>query len=170
MRITFKLRYHTNYGQSLLLTGDHEIFGNGNIEKAIPLQYLDEEFWQIVIFIPKGAVPDARIIYHYVLRNSDGLLVDDWGNDRVVNLGAFGQDEIVLIDSWNYAGAFENAFYTEPFQKVLLKTDGVTPTFLSAAVQPSEAKQFWRGRIYRSQTPRRLVQASGPEADTNPSD
>ncbi len=122
MRITFKLRYHTNYGQSLFLTGDHEIFGNGNIEKAIRLQYSDDQFWQITIFIPKGEVPNARITYHYVLRNPDGSLISDWGNDKVVNLAAFDREEMVIIDSWNYAGAFENAFYTDPFQKVLLKT------------------------------------------------
>lgn len=135
MRITFKLRYHTNYGQSLLLTGDHELLGNGNIEKAIPLQYLDDQFWQIVVFLPKGAVPDARITYHYVLRNPDGLLVYDWGHDKVVNLASLAQEEILLLDSWDYAGAFENAFYTEPFREILLKRDDVGPASLPASSQ-----------------------------------
>src|SRR5215471_5276606 len=101
MLLTFKLRYHTNYGQSLLLTGDHEMFGNGDIAKAIPLQYVDEQFWQITIFIPKGSVPDARITYHYVLRNPDGLFIHDWGSDKVLNPASFADEEVLIIDSWN---------------------------------------------------------------------
>jgi hypothetical protein len=69
MRLTFKVRYHTNLGQSLLLIGDHEIFGNGDIAKAIPLHYVDEQFWEATFFIPGTAIPDATITYNYVLRN-----------------------------------------------------------------------------------------------------
>jgi 4-alpha-glucanotransferase len=131
MRLTFKLRYHTNFGQSLLLTGNHESFGNGNIAKAIPLQYRDEQFWEATISIPKAAMPDATITYNYVLRNPDGSLIYDWGKDKKLNPASFEKDEVLVIDAWNYAGAFENAFYTEPFKKVLLKrdTDNVARTF-----------------------------------------
>jgi len=33
---------------------------------------------------------------------------------------------VLLLDSWNAAGYFENAFYTEPFKKVLLKNSYAT--------------------------------------------
>src|ERR1041385_7511830 len=121
MRLTFRVRYRTSFGQSLLLTGDHDMLGNGDIAKAIPLQYLDEQFWQFTIYMPKAAVPDAVITYNYVLRNSDGSLIFDWGTDKKLNPAAFAKEELLVIDSWNYAGAFENAFYTEPFKNVLLK-------------------------------------------------
>jgi 4-alpha-glucanotransferase len=134
MRLTFKIRYHTTLGQSLLLTGDHEIFGNGDIANAISLRYLNEQFWQATITIPRAAVPNATITYNYVLRNSDGSLVYDWGRDKTINPASFETAELLVIDSWNYAGAIENAFYTEPFKKVLLKRDNaVTPTFVSAS-------------------------------------
>src|SRR6266436_131063 len=137
MRLTFKLRYHTNFGQSLLLTGDHEILGNGDIAKAIPLHYVDEQFREATIVIPKAAVPDATIIYNYVLRNPDGSLNYDWGTDKKVNPASFEKDEVLIIDAWNHAGAYENAFYTEPFKNVLLKreNDDSTPTFASAVEQ-----------------------------------
>jgi 4-alpha-glucanotransferase len=121
MRLTFKLRYHTDYGQSLLLTGDHDLLGNGDIAKALHLQYLNEQFWQITIVIPQTALPDTTITYNYVLRNPDGSLIYDWGTDKKINLTSFRKEEVLVIDSWNYAGAIENAFYTEPFRKVLLK-------------------------------------------------
>jgi 4-alpha-glucanotransferase len=123
MLLTFKVRYHTKFGQSLLLSGDSEMFGNGDIAKAIPLRYVDDQFWDITIFIPRAAVPDGTISYYYVLRNPDGSLIYDWGKDKRINPASFKKEEVLIIDSWNYAGAFENAFYTEPFQNVLLRNN-----------------------------------------------
>jgi 4-alpha-glucanotransferase len=120
MKLIFQLRFHTKLGQSLFLTGDHEIFGSGRIEDAVPLQYLNPEFWQATIHLPNDAIPDAAIACSYILRNADGSTVRDRGNDRVINPASFRQKEILFIDSWNDVGAIENAFYTEPFQKVLL--------------------------------------------------
>src|SRR5689334_2864361 len=99
MRLTFKLRYHTSFGQSLLLAGNHEIFGNRDIAKAIPLQYLDEQFWAATISISKADVPDATIIYNYVLRNPDGSLIYDGGNDKKINPASFEKDEVLVIDA-----------------------------------------------------------------------
>jgi 4-alpha-glucanotransferase len=145
MRLTFKVRYHTNFGQSLLLVGNHELFGNGDIAKAVTLHYVDEQFWEATIIIPNSAVPKTTITYNYVLRNSDGSLVYDWGNDKTINPASFEKEELLLIDSWNSAGAFENAFYTEPFKNVLLKRDNdVTPTFLSAVEQTASHTHSFR--------------------------
>jgi 4-alpha-glucanotransferase len=121
MRLTFQIRFHTQYGQSLWLTGNHALFGQGELERAIPLQYHDDSSWQLTLVLPSAARPDADITYNYILRNADGSVVYDWGNDKHINLARFTHDEVLLIDSWNHAGFFENAFYTEPFKRVLLK-------------------------------------------------
>ena len=122
MKLVFRLRFHTVVGQSLFLTGNHELLGAGHAARAVPLHYLDAKFWQASLQLPGDAVPDAAITYNYILRNADGSTVQDWGSDRVVNPAAFKQNEILIIDSWNSAGAPENVFYTEPFQNVLLKS------------------------------------------------
>jgi len=121
MKLTFKLRFHTKYGQSLWLTGDHEILGGGLVERAIPLQYLSEEFWQVTVTLPKGPPTKVGIHYNYVLREADGPAIQDRGNGRTINPAAFAQEEVLIVDAWNNEGFFENAFYTEPFQQVLLK-------------------------------------------------
>ncbi|HTL16885.1 MAG TPA: 4-alpha-glucanotransferase [Patescibacteria group bacterium] len=122
MRLTFQLRYHTLPGQSLLLTGDHELFGNDEIESAIPLDYLDSEFWRVSLVLPNAAVPDTSITYRYLLREADGTIKEDWANARTINPAAFKAEEVLIIDSWNHPGFPENAFYTEPFREVLLKS------------------------------------------------
>jgi 4-alpha-glucanotransferase len=122
MKLIFQLRFHTEPGQSLWLTGDHEMFGSGRAEQAIPLQYLNPELWQATIHLPAGTAPDAQISYHYLLRNADGSVVEDWDNKRI-NPASFRHDEVLVVDAWNRADFFENTFYTEPFRHVLLKAN-----------------------------------------------
>ena len=119
MKLTLRLRFHSRFGQSLWLIGSHPSLGNGDVEKAVPLTYLNEEFWQITIALPPEAL-DTPISYDYILRNADGSQVADWGCDRLLVPAKFDSAELLVIDSWNDAGSVENAFSTEPFKKILL--------------------------------------------------
>jgi 4-alpha-glucanotransferase len=115
------LRYHSHPGQSLWLTGEHEILGNDEMASAIPMEYLNDQFWQVHLVLPKASLPDQEITYRYLVRQKDGSTVEDWGKGRVFNLASFKTEEVLIIDSWNHPGFYENAFYTEPFREVLLK-------------------------------------------------
>lgn len=121
INVTFRLRYCTRPGQSLSIVGSHVLLGGGELQKGVPLQYMDREFWQVTVRFPVGAGRNSQFTYNYVLRDVDGSIVNDWGPDRIVNLGTFGVENVSIVDSWNFAGYFENAFYTEPFKAVLLK-------------------------------------------------
>lgn len=72
--------------------------------------------------LPKAAVPNKAITYRYLVRHPDGSLVEDWAYGRTINPASFSAKELTLIDSWNSPGFYENAFYTEPFREVLLKS------------------------------------------------
>src|ERR1041385_608351 len=122
MRLTFRLRFYTRPGQSLWLTGDHEFLGNGDFLRAIPLQYRDQDSWQTTLNLSSSDKPDATITYNYVLREPDGTLIYDWGTDKKINPASFSQQEVLIIDPWNPAAFYENAFYTEPFKEVLLRS------------------------------------------------
>ncbi len=115
--IEFKLRFHTQFGQSLYLTGDAEVLGNSDMDKAIPLKYLDDQHWGVKINLT--VKEKAPLNYHYVLKQQDGSFDYDWGT-KTIDLTLFKAGNVTIIDSWNHAGYFENAFYTEPFKKVLL--------------------------------------------------
>jgi 4-alpha-glucanotransferase len=71
-------------------------------------------------------VPDqiGDITYRYVLRNQDGTETLDAGNDRKISIQNIKKD-IQVIDTWNYAGEFENAFFTQPFTQTLLRSSSV---------------------------------------------
>ncbi len=151
MRLTFQLRFYTHPGQSLLLSGDHEFFGSGQVERALTLHYLNSETWQATVLIPQTVLPDQPICYQYLLRNSDGSLVRDWGNDRVLNLARWTADELLVVDSWNHAGFFENAFYTEPFQDVLLAQD-LTQVTVPRPARPTHFFNIKAPLLTRGQT------------------
>jgi 4-alpha-glucanotransferase len=126
MKVTFQIRFHTEYGQNLFLAGEHELLGKGKPDGLLPLSYKDAETWEVQLSIPDDRLPDLEIFYSYALRQPDGELIMDWGKDRTINLARFLGRELLVVDSWNVPGFYHNTFYTEPFQKVLLRSSRVT--------------------------------------------
>ena len=121
LKVIFNLRFQTKFGQALYITANHPLFGNDNIADALPMQYLDSENWRVEIFLKEQLSKD--IIYNYILKNADGSVGYDWGRDKILSFKDNKTSEIFIIDSWNHAGYFENAFYTEPFKNVLLRSE-----------------------------------------------
>ncbi len=116
--VEFRLRFHTKFGQSIFITGNSETLGNSDIDKAIPLEYLDDQHWNVTIKFPLSQ--KEKISYQYLLRQEDGSFDYDWGT-KSIELPSFNKTYILVVDSWNHAGYFENVFYTEPFKSVLLQ-------------------------------------------------
>ena len=120
MNLQFFLRFHTEFGQSLWLSGNTVELGNNDPEKGIPMTYLNDEFWHVSLVIPAKNWHSKGIVYKYFLKNKDGDLIAEWGRDRIVKLPGKSITEVQMIDTWNHAGEYENAFFTAPFQNVLL--------------------------------------------------
>ncbi len=122
-KLLFQLKFHTKPGESIYITGNHEMFGNNNPDEALEMQYLNEDTWVVSFDMPASSVPAEGIEYNYVLKSTDNSSVFDWGMDKVLTPDLFKYDEVLIADSWNHAGYYDNAFYTEPFQNVLLKNN-----------------------------------------------
>jgi 4-alpha-glucanotransferase len=119
--IIFNLKFTTSFGQALFITGNHDLLGNRNIAKALPMQYFNDEFWYANIDLNGVEMKDQNITYNYFLKSLDGTIQYDCGNDKQFNLSKIKTEELLILDGWNYTGYVENAFYTVPFQNVLLK-------------------------------------------------
>jgi 4-alpha-glucanotransferase len=117
MKIHFFLRFHTTYGQTLHLTGNCDQLGNGQAAAALPMNYLNHDFWSITIEL--GPDFENKLQYNYLLRTAEGEVME-WGNDRILEVMDMEAEDLTLIDTWNHAGEYENVFYTQPFQQVLL--------------------------------------------------
>jgi 4-alpha-glucanotransferase len=118
MKIQFYLRFHTKFGQSIFLTGNRDAFGNNNVDKAFMLHYVNDEFWQGEMEMTDSDAEGMQ--YSYFFKQEDGTIIKEWGRDRVINIAKPGIEEVQVIDTWNHAGEYENAFFSSPFQETLL--------------------------------------------------
>ena len=118
MRIQFYLRFRTSFGQSLWISDNGEL-GTDLTKGAIPMEYLNDEFWVANIKIDKKEASSFH--YKYILKNTDGEIIPESGKDRLIDIPANGIKDVQLIDTWNHAGEYENVFYSAPFKNILLK-------------------------------------------------
>jgi len=123
MKMTIRLRYHTRFGQTLFLCGDHLWFGSGQQESALPMRYVNEEYWELTLDLPDAGWPITPVSYYFRLRQPDGSVIEDFGGDRKLHLASLTGGDTVIMESWNDLGTVENNYSTEPFEDVLLRTD-----------------------------------------------
>lgn len=119
LRVQFYIRFYTQPGENLFITGNIEALGNDNLSTPLPLMYLDSQFWYGTIEVDPATV--ARIHYSYLLQTKSGEFVQDGCKDRIIDVTKTGLEEIQVIDTWNAPGEYENVFSTSPFTDVLLK-------------------------------------------------
>ena len=92
MTIQFYLRFHTKYGESLLVSGDAEELGNNDPAKALLLEYLNNEFWTGTINVKKKEF-NKGASYKYILQREDGSQFVESCNDRQIDFKKI-QDEM----------------------------------------------------------------------------
>jgi 4-alpha-glucanotransferase len=118
MTLHFYLRFHSQYGQNFYVSGSIPELGSNDLSKAVPLNYLNDEFWHVILDVPANTGP---FTYKYIIRNDDGSETVEWAADRMANPAKVPTTELQLVDTWNYPGEYENVFYTQPFLQTLLK-------------------------------------------------
>ena len=119
MKLHFYVRFHTTVGEALAVLGNIDELGNNNLAKAAAMTYLNNDFWHLSIEADTSKT--AKLHYKYVITYSDGYQVIEWDNDKAIDISKTGTEEIQLVDTWNHAGDYENAFFSAPFQQTLLK-------------------------------------------------
>ncbi len=122
MKIHFKISYFTNWGQQIFVTGNIAELGNGDLSKAFPLSFRNEEDWVGEIDV-KNPVSNT-LNYKYVLfTEQTGQFYEEWGEKRVVEFDTAKTDHLFFFDNWNSPATIENTFLTAPFQEVLLRDE-----------------------------------------------
>jgi 4-alpha-glucanotransferase len=128
MILNFFIRFSTTFGQSLLVSGATPALGDDDPNLAVPLQYFNEELWRGRVELSDTEAHATDLEYRYILREADGEITIDWGDDRILDLTTVGVSELVLFDTWNHAGLVENAFFSKAFQEVLLMSPAASTT------------------------------------------
>lgn len=120
MILHFYLRYSTDFGQSIYVSGNHQLLGDGDIAEAFPLQYLNDQLWHGFIEVDIKEI-NCPIQYRYILRQDSAAEIEEFGNDRIVDVEHIRAEKITLMDTWNYSGEPENIYYSKPFREVFLQ-------------------------------------------------
>ena len=119
MILHFYLRYSTKFGQAIFVSGNTPALGNDDGTNPFALTYLNDQLWHGSAEVnPKDI--NEPVCYRYMLKDENGDLLTEFGNDRIIELNKTKASKIVAYDTWNYAGEYENAFFTAPFTDVLL--------------------------------------------------
>ena len=119
MIIDFYLRFSSRFGQTLSVCGNLDSLGKNLSSKAIQLKYLNEFFWHVAVDIDPTAI-SSPIKYFYILREN-GEEIQEFPDDRIIEVGYLKTNHLALYDTWNNAGEIENAYFSSAFRKVLLK-------------------------------------------------
>ena len=119
MTIHFYIRFHTVPGQDLFIRGSLPELGCNRPQEAVRMEYFNKDYWHLPLEV-SGTGP-INFTHKYSLRNADGSETLEGGKGREVDTGKLKLDSLQLIDTWNHSGEFENVFYTDPFQKILLR-------------------------------------------------
>ena len=82
--------------------------GNDSLENALPLTYIDNDFWAVTVEVKNPQYINQEIKYNYILKTADGNINYDWGSDKSINPSTLTSAHTIIIDSWNYAGYYEN--------------------------------------------------------------
>ena len=123
MILNFYVRFYTRFGEALYVSGTGNSLGNDDNLKPVALHYLNNEFWHGQVELTDADIQLSKIRYKYIFKDATGYQIVEWGNDRIIDVQQNNVKQITLVDTWNHAGQTGNAFYTKPFQEVLLKNN-----------------------------------------------
>lgn len=117
MKIDFYIRFHTRFGQKLAIVGNLPHLGEDKKEAAMPMQFLNEEWWHASVEVDETAYRSVH--YRYVFTDEHGEEQNDGEGERIIALKNFSE-HIAVYDYWCPSGAKELAFYTAPFKNIFL--------------------------------------------------
>jgi 4-alpha-glucanotransferase len=140
MRIDFYIRYRTHFGQNLFIEGNLPQMGGGDSSGRLPMQFLNEDWWQASIEVDENEYRSVH--YHYVFIDEFGKQVADGEKERVLSFKNFS-GYITVYDTWVFSGSPEITFYTAPFRNI----------FLAQAKSPKVKEPKTFTHIFRAKAP-----------------
>ena len=76
MKLSFYIDYRTHWGESLYITGDVPVMGDGDESKAVKMELKGEQTWVVTLDVDDSAM---RFDYRYLVRNENGGVIREWG-------------------------------------------------------------------------------------------
>ena len=83
MNLIFNIDYHTNWGETIYITGDIPELGNGNKNNAVAMLPDGDSHWFLSIEISPA---HGEFHYSYDVRKGNEIIRNEWGTPRTLNI------------------------------------------------------------------------------------
>jgi len=118
MKLHFYLRYQTQFGQKLAIVGNLPSLGNNDPAKAVIMSFFNRDLWHFSVELDAAEID--TIHYRYVFINENNEIVPEGEKERFLQPLA-GDENLVVVDTWNDERAYQNAYFTAPFTDVFFR-------------------------------------------------
>ncbi|MDR2679795.1 MAG: 4-alpha-glucanotransferase [Tannerella sp.] len=113
MRITFNIKYKTNWGQRIFITGSCAELGGNALYEAKEMHYRNDGEWQLTVSLPDST---KTVDYRYVVEDGNNMRISEDRFHRATF--GHGHDSYCLFDHW-LSEPDDRTFYTSTFTKNL---------------------------------------------------
>ncbi len=148
MKLRFKINYHTQWGHNLYISGSLPELGNWEENKARPMNYLVDGWWELDLELENDP---GKFAYKYLIRSEKGHApLWEWGQNRELEYPAGSFPELEIQDYWRPAAKPENAWFSSAFTEVLMKRPEQSPPIAKIpAFGPLYRFQLYAPRVGR---------------------
>ena len=114
MKLTFRINYHTRWGESLWLIGSIEALGEWNVVNAFPMYHNGNGEWEASIICDES----VGFEYKYLVKSTEYAPIWEGGKNRKFNSLLYKVVEI--RDFWQPQADVDTALLTQVFTRVLM--------------------------------------------------
>lgn len=115
VKLTFRIHYHTQWGEQLFISGTIPQLGGGEKDHCIPLHWEGEGYWRLTIEI------DLRqtFHYHYSIKKIGGEVIHEFGERPFIFTGS--PKNILVQDTWLEFTNPHHPFFSSAFTNAVFK-------------------------------------------------
>lgn len=145
MKISFNISYHTRWGESLSVYGDHPLLGDSDPAKAPEMNMTAPGKWSLSVDLPDSV---KHLRYRFVVKADHTPWRFEWGEHHTLDLSASGLKSIDVFDLWSempgdkpyYSSAFVDGMLHRSHrdQPLRLYPGQLNIRFFAPMVQPDE--------------------------------
>lgn len=114
MKVTFRINYHTHWGDSLWIIGSVKPLGNWEVVDAFPMYHNGNGEWEATVNFDD----QEDFEYKYLVKSNENQPIWEGDKNRSFKTGDFKQIEI--RDFWRPQADVDSALFTQVFTQVLM--------------------------------------------------
>ncbi|MEM6765375.1 MAG: 4-alpha-glucanotransferase [Bacteroidota bacterium] len=119
MILRFKIDYRTTWGERIYVCGSTPELGEWQIEQCPEMMLVGAETWELVLDLPYEKIPAFE--YKYLIKNDEGRLTWEFGNNRALRFSGKKYEIIDLLDTWRATQGLDNLFLTKAFSDIVFR-------------------------------------------------